>query len=175
VRPAPLAGHAADRLLGLEVPALVLESSQGPVDLHELCASCAVVFVYPRTATPGVPQPDGWNAIPGAAGCTAESCAFRDRVDEFSGLGIRLAGLSMQSLAEQVEFAGRNRVPFPVIADPQMRLADALRLPTFEVDGRVPYKRLTWVASGGRIVKVFYPVFPPEDQADEVLQWLARR
>ena len=109
MRPVPTDDHAADHLTGVEVPALVLESSQGAVDLRELCASFAVVYVYPPTATQGVPQPEGWATIPGAVGCTAESRAFHDRSLQFSKLGTRVAGRSAQSLAEASHVGGRSR------------------------------------------------------------------
>jgi peroxiredoxin len=114
----------------------------------------------------------GWDAIPGARGCTPQSCAFRDHAAELDALGARVAGLSAQTLDDQIEFAERNHMPFPVIADPELRLRDALRLPTFEVAGLVLYKRLTLVAERGRIAKVFYPVFPPDRNAADVLDWL---
>jgi peroxiredoxin len=156
------------------VPALVLESSAGPVDLAELGAERAVVYVYPRAGRPGVPMLPGWDAIPGARGCTLQSCAFRDHAAELAAFGARVAGLSAQSLDDQVEFAERNRMPFPVVADPGLELKRALGLPTFEVAGLELYRRLAWVAEGGRIVKVFYPVFPPDRNVLDVLDWLAR-
>jgi peroxiredoxin len=173
--PVPQDDGAADHLPGLAVPALVLESSQGPVDLAGLCAERGVVYVYPRTGTPGVPPVDGWDATPGARGCTPESCGFRDHAAELAAHGARVAGLSGQPLADQIEFAHRNRMPFPVIADPGMRLRDALGLPTFELHGVTYLRRLTLVAEHGRIVHVFHPVFPPDGHAAEVVAWLARR
>ena len=116
--------------------------------------------------------PPDWDAIPGARGCTPQSCAFRDHAAELGALGARVAGLSAQPLDDQLEFAERNHMPFPVIADPELRLRDALGLPTFEVAGLVLYKRLAWIAERGRIVKVFYPVFPPDRNAGDVVHWL---
>jgi peroxiredoxin len=173
--PVPQDDGAADHLPGLPVPALVLESSHGPVDLAGLCAERGVVYVYPRTGTPGVPPVDGWDATPGARGCTPESCGFRDHALELAAHGARVAGLSGQPPAEQIEFAQRNRMPFPVIADPDMRLRDALGLPTFELHGVTYLRRLTLVVEHGRIVHVFHPVFPPDRHAAEVVAWLARR
>jgi peroxiredoxin len=170
--PVPVDDGAADHLPGLEVPALVLDSSLGPVDLAALAAERAVLYIYPRSGRPGVAMLPGWDAIPGARGCTPQSCAFRDHAAELDALGARVAGLSAQTLDDQIEFAERNHMPFPVIADPELRLRDALRLPTFEVAGLVLYKRLTLVAERGRIAKVFYPVFPPDRNAADVLDWL---
>jgi len=150
----------------------VLDSSQGPVDLAELCASRAVVYVYPRAGRPGVPMLPGWDAIPGARGCTPQSCGFRDHAAELAALGARVAGVSAQTLDDQLEFAERNHMTFPVIADPELRLRDRLGLPTFRVAGLELYKRLAFVAESGQIVKVFYPVFPPDRNAADVLAWL---
>jgi peroxiredoxin len=166
--PVPEDDGAADHLVGLELPDLTLPSSQGEVNVRDF----AVIYVYPRSGKPGVPPLDGWDETPGARGCTPQSCAFRDRFPDF---GVPVAGLSAQSLDDQLEFAERNRMPFPVIADPDRQLAAALRLPTFQIAGHALYKRLTLVAEHGRIVKVFYPVFPPDANAGEVLAYLRSR
>ena len=168
--PVPEDDGAADHLTGVEVPGVVLESSQGPVDV----SSYTVVYVYPRTGKPGVPSLPGWDEFPGARGCTPQSCSFRDHATELAELGATVAGLSAQTLGDQLEFAGRNHMPYPVIADPELRLRDALRLPTFEIAGHTLYKRLAWIARGGQIVKVFYPVFPPDRNAGDVVDWLRR-
>ena len=173
--PVPVDDGACDHLSGLPVPALTLESSLGPVSLRELGVDLAVLYVYPRTGRPDRAVPEGWDAIPGARGCTPQSCAFRDHADELAALGARVAGLSTQSLAEQVEFAEREHMPFPVIADPERRLGAALRLPTFEFAGSELYKRVTLVLEAARIAKVFYPVFPPDRNAEEVVAWLTER
>ena len=170
--PVPEDDGAADPLLGATVPPLALDSSLGPVDFGELCADRAVVYVYPRAGRPDVPMPPGWDDIPGARGCTPQSCGFRDHAAELAALGARVAGVSAQTLDDQLEFAARNRMPFPVVADPELRLRDTLGLPTFPVDGLELYKRLAFVAERRTIVKVFYPVFPPDRNADEVLAWL---
>jgi peroxiredoxin len=166
--PAPVDDGAADHLPGLELPHLVLDSSRGPVDV----SAFGVLYVYPRTGKPGEPSPPGWDAIPGARGCTPESCAFRDQAGELARLGATVAGLSTQSAEDQREFAERNHIRYPVIADPALELGRALRLPTFETAGLTLYKRLTMVAEAGRIAKVFYPVFPPDRNADDVVAWL---
>jgi peroxiredoxin len=166
--PVPEDDGACDHLVGLTLPELELESSQGPVNVRDF----DVVYVYPRAGRPDREMPTGWNEIPGARGCTPQSCAFRDRHGELLAHGARVAGLSAQSLDEQLEFAERNRMPFPVIADPPRRLGAALDLPTFSVDGMTLYKRVTLVAHAGVIEKVFYPVFPPDENAEEVLAWL---
>ena len=173
--PIPEDDGAADHLPGLEVPALILPSSVGPVSLAELARERLVLYVYPRTGRPDRPMLPGWDDIPGARGCTPQSCGFRDHAAELARFGARVAGLSAQSLDDQIEFAERNRMPFPVVSDERLELASALRLPTFQVEGLTLYKRLALVAETGRIVKVFYPVFPPDRNADEVLAWMSSR
>jgi peroxiredoxin len=169
--PVPEDDGAADHLPGHELPHLVLESSQGPVDL----ATFSVLYVYPRTGKPGEPSLPGWDDIPGARGCTPQSCGFRDHSAELAELGATVAGLSAQSPADQQEFAERNHIPYPVISDERLLLRDAIGLPTFEVAGHTLYKRLALVAEHGRIVKVFYPVFPPDRNAADVVAWLRAR
>ena len=144
------------------------------MDLAELARERLVLYVYPRTGKPGRPMLPGWDDIPGARGCTPQSCGFRDHAAELAAFGARVAGLSAQSLADQIEFAERNRMPFPVISDEGLELARALGLPTFDVEGLTLYKRLALVAESGGIVKVFYPVFPPDRNAEEVVAWLER-
>jgi len=166
--PVPEDDGAADHLTGLVLPDLTLDSSAGPVNVRDF----AVLYVYPRSGKPGVPLLPGWDETPGARGCTPQSCAFRDL---YPDLGVPVAGLSAQPLDDQVEFAERNRMPFPVIADPERRLGAALGLPTFEIAGLTLYKRITLVSEDARIVKVFYPVFPPDENAGDVLRWLQSR
>jgi peroxiredoxin len=170
--PVPEDDGAADHLPGAPIPSLVLASSQGDVDLAELTAELAVLYVYPRTGRPDEPPPPGWDDIPGARGCTPQSCGFRDHAQELAGLGALVAGLSAQTLPEQVELAERIHLPYPVLADPDLRAAQALRLPTFTAAGHRLYKRLALVARAGRVERVFYPVFPPDRNAADVVSYL---
>ncbi|MDX6509641.1 MAG: hypothetical protein QOG81_1393 [Gaiellaceae bacterium] len=170
--PVPQDDGAAAHLVGMEIPALVLPSSAGPVDLHEWAAAKLVLYVYPRAGRPGREMPAGWDAIPGARGCTPQSCGFRDHNSELAELGARVLGLSAQPLADQVEFAERNRMPFPIVSDERLELGAALRLPVFDVEGMTLYRRLALVATGGRIEHVFYPVFPPDRNAADVVAYL---
>ena len=166
--PAPEDDGACDHLVGLELPELELESSHGRVNIRDF----DVIYIYPRTGRPGRPSLPGWDETPGARGCTPQSCAFRDLDADLRARGVRVGGLTAQTLDDQVEFAERNRMPFPVVADPERRLGAALRLPTFTIAGETLYKRVTLVARSGTIAKVFYPVFPPDRNAEEVLAWL---
>jgi peroxiredoxin len=174
--PVPVDDGAADHLPGSTVPAVKLPSTLGgELDLAEEARERLVVYVYPRTGTPGQPLLEGWDDIPGARGCTPQSCAFRDTQAELAGHGAALIGISTQTPAEQREFAEREHIPYPLLSDDELRLADAMGLPTFETSGLHLYKRLTFVAEAGEIVKVFYPVFPPDRNAGEVLAWLDAR
>ena len=166
--PVPVDDGAAEHLTGSAVPDLVLPSSRGAVNLRDF----EVLYVYPRSGRPGRDLLPGWDDIPGARGCTPQSCAFRDHSAELKALGTRVAGLSAQTLDDQIEFAQRNRMPFPVISDEWLELARDPGLPTFEVEGLTLYKRLALIAEQGRIVKVFYPVFPPDRNAQDVVDWL---
>jgi len=170
--PVPEDDGACDHLMGRMLPQLTLDSSHGPVSLRALSLERLVLYVYPRTGRPDRSAAEGWDAIPGARGCTPQSCAFRDHAAELHELAAAVAGLSAQSLDEQVEFAERNHMPFPVIADPELKLAAALRLPTFEFEGATLYKRVTLVVEACAVSKVFYPVFPPDENASQVLAWL---
>jgi peroxiredoxin len=171
--PVPTDDGGADHLEGAAVPALALPSTAGEeIDLSRAAAGTLVLYLYPRTGRPGEPLPQGWDDIPGARGCTPQSCAFRDRFADLESLGADVLGLSAQTLADQVEFADRVGLPYPILSDPELELAAALRLPTFEVAGMRLYRRLTMVARDGRIEKVFYPVFPPDRNAADVVAWL---
>jgi peroxiredoxin len=166
--PVPEDDGAADQLAGRELPHLVLDSSRGPVDV----ASFSVLYVYPRTGKVGEPSLPGWDDIPGARGCTPQSCSFRDHASELAELGATVAGLSAQPLDDQIEFAERTQMPFPVISDSELALRDALDLPTFEVAGHTLYKRLALIAREGVVEQVFYPVFPPDRNGGDVVAWL---
>jgi peroxiredoxin len=132
-----------------------------------------VVYIYPRTGVPGQALPTGWDAIPGARGCTPQSCSFRDRFGELKRLGVaQLFGLSAQDTAYQQEAARRLHLPFPILSDEKLAFTRALRLPTFSVDGMTLIKRMALVIDDGTITKVFYPVFPPDKNAEEVIAWL---
>ena len=167
---------AADGLEGRELPDVALPATSGEmVGLRDAAAGTLVLYLYPATGVPGRPLPEGWDAIPGARGCTPENCAFRDHAGELDDLGATVHGLSAQALDEQREFAERERMPYALLNDTELALARELDLPTFEVEGRRLYKRLTLIARGGRIEEVFYPVFPPGEHVNEVLARLRRR
>jgi len=170
--PVPADDGACAHLEGIDAPALTLESSVGPVDLAAFAAKRAVLYIYPRTGHPDRPVTEEWDAIPGARGCTPESCGFRDHAEDLRRLGAKLAGLSAQTLEDQVELSERLGILYPVIADPESALRDALDLPTFEFEGQTLYKRATLVFEAGRIARCFYPVFPPDKAVEEVLAWL---
>jgi peroxiredoxin len=171
--PVPEDDGAAAHLTGAVMPSITLPATSGEsVDLSRL-GPRAIVYVYPMTGTPGVALPEGWDDVPGARGCTPESMGFRSHYDELTALGAQVFGLSVQTTAEQAEAAGRLGLPFPLLSDSGLVLAERLQLPTFTAaDGVVRYKRLTLVLDYGTISRGFYPIFPPNQHAAEVLDWL---
>jgi len=173
--PAPVDDGACAHLSGLRLPSLPLASTAGrAVDLAAL-AGITVVYCYPRTGRPDEEPPEGWDEIPGARGCTPQSLAFRDRYEELRALHASLFGLSAQSTPEQREAAQRLELPFELLSDSHLLFARALSLPTFRVASMTLIKRLTLVIFEGRVDKVFYPVFPPDKDAEEVIAWLQQR
>jgi peroxiredoxin len=172
--PVPSDDGAAGHLPGLKVPSIPLPATDGTtVDLSAL-AGRVVVYAYPRTGIPGVENPPGWDVIPGARGCTPQSCAFRDRFAELKARGVgHVFGLSTQATAYQAEAAARLHLPFPILSDEHLTLVRALRLSTFETSGMTLLKRLTLVIRDGVIEHVFYPVFPPDRNAGDVVAWLS--
>ena len=171
--PVPIDDGACDHLPGLRLPSVPLLSTAGRlVDLSSLPGR-TVVYCYPRTGRPDQEPPQGWNEIPGARGCTPQSCAFRDHHRELQALGARLFGLSTQETDYQREAAERLDLPFELLSDAELAFARALRLPTFEVESVTLIKRLTLIIRDGYIEKVFYPVFPPDAHPEEVIGWLS--
>ena len=172
--PVPEDDGAADHILNAVVPSVELRATTGElVDVAELKGR-TVLFCYPRTGRPDEPLLPGWDAIPGARGCTPETCGFRDAHGQFADLGARVIALSTQSTDYQREMAERLGLPFPVLSDESLEFTNALRLPTFETSGMTLLKRITFVIDDGRITRVFYPVFPPDGHAAEVLDELRR-
>jgi peroxiredoxin len=171
--PAPVDDGGARHLVGRSWPDLALPATDGaPINLSRMRGR-TIVYAYPRTGRPGQALPAGWDAIPGARGCTPQSCGFRDHFAELNGLGVKhLFGLSTQDGDYQREVAQRLHLPFALLSDARLELQQALELPTFAVDGMTLLKRLTLVVDDGVISKVFYPVFPPDRSAADVIAWL---
>jgi peroxiredoxin len=172
--PAPQDDGAARHLAGLRLPSVPLTATDGAqVDLSKLKGR-TVVYIYPRTGVPGqAPLVADWDQIPGARGCTPQSCSFRDHYAELKGLGVaRIFGLSTQDTAYQREAVERLHLPFPVLSDERLALANAIKLPTFAAAGLTLHKRMALVIDDGVVTKVFYPVFPPDQNAAEVIAWL---
>lgn len=174
--PVPEDDGAARHLPGLKLPPLALPATDGrEVRLDRVGSPRAVLYAYPRTGRPdeqALGGNDAWDLIPGARGCTPQSCAFRDHHAELRELGAEVYGLSTQDTAYQREVVERLHLPFPVLSDAELNLTRALRLPTFEVEGVTLLKRLTLIVRGGRIEHVMYPVFPPDRNAEQVVAWL---
>jgi peroxiredoxin len=157
----------------MQIPSVPLPSTDGgAVDLAAL-QGLTVVYCYPRTGRPDREPPAGWNEIPGARGCTPQSCAFRDHHAALQSFGAKVFGLSTQRTEYQREAVERLHLPFELLSDADLSFARSLRLPTFEVESMTLIKRLTLILLNGRIEKVFYPVFPPDRNAAEVIQWLS--
>ena len=170
--PVPSDDGACDHLRGLPVPSVPLTATSGEVvNLSDLPGR-TVIYCYPRTGLPGREPPQGWDDIPGARGCTPQSCAFRDHYKELQALGARVFGLSTQTTDYQREAAERLHLPFPLLSDSNLAFARALRLPTFDFEGVTLLKRVTLILRDGVIEHVFYPVFPPDKNAEAVLAWL---
>ena len=170
---AVLADEACDHLLGIELPSVpLISTSRRVVDLASLSGR-TVVYCYPRTGSPDGDQLKGLNEIVGARGCTPQSIAFRNHYKEFQALGLQVFGLSTQTTEYQKEAVERLRLPFELLSDIELAFTRALRLPTFEVESMRLIKRLTLIIFNGRIEKVFYPVFPSDKNAEEVIKWLS--
>jgi peroxiredoxin len=171
--PVPVDDGGGDHLPGSVVPSVSLPATDGTtVDLARIGRPRAIVYVYPMTGRPGVATPAGWDQIPGARGCTPESCGFRDHHDDLARLGAEVFGLSTQDTEYQREAANRLRLPYPLLSDAELVLASRLGLPTFTAGSMRLYKRLTLVIRGGTVEHAFYPVFPPDRHAEQVLDWL---
>src|SRR5580658_5574242 len=174
--PVPQDDGAARHLTGMTLPDLALAATSGPeVNLSRLKGR-AVVYVYPRTGVPGVDAPPGWDDIPGARGCTPQSCGFRDHFADLKALGVaQVYGLSTQDTGYQREAAERLHLPFAILSDADLTFTSGLRLPTFTTSGMTLLKRMALVIDDGVIVKAFYPVFPPDKNAEEVIAWLRNK
>lgn len=176
--PVPADDGAADHLRGMAMPSLELPTSDGrTVQLAGLGRGRTVIYLYPLTGKPGVDLPEGWDAIPGARGCSTEACDFRDHFTELHDAGAeRVYGMSSQDPAYQAEVVERLRLPFTMLSDETFALGDSLRLPTFAATGQDRlYSRLTLIVRDGLIEHVFYPIFPPNTHARQVLGWLTQR
>lgn len=173
--PVPEDDGLASHLIGVNLPSIQLESTNDQkVDLSKIDQKL-VLYCYPMTGHPNVPLPNGWNEIPGARGCTPQSCSFRDHHGEFLELGAEVFGLSTQSTEYQKEMVERLHLPFSVLSDANRKFADALDLPTFAVDGVILLKRLTIIASNTIIEAVHYPVFPSHRDPIWVLDYLRKK
>lgn len=177
--PVPVDDGACDHLAGATLPPLALPSTSGR-EVMLTALDRAVLFFYPRTGVPDEPASDDWNLIPGARGCTPQSCGFRNLHAEFTRLGVEVLGVSTQTTEFQRAFLERNDARYAILSDAKLRLVRAMRLPTFEykVESGGPdtlIRRQAWYVEKGRIAKVWYPVFPPDRNAATVLEWLGAR
>lgn len=174
--PVPVDDGAASHLVGRSLPSVILPATAGPpVRLDALGPGWTVLYCYPRTGRPESDPPAGWDEIPGARGCTPQACSYRDHYADFRGRNVQVYGVSTQTTEYQQEMAARLHLPYPVLSDAEFRLTDALALPTFDIHGMRLMRRLTLLVQVNRIEHCFYPIFPPDADADRVIQWLRAR
>lgn len=172
--PVPVDDGAADHLETQHFPDISFRATNGEQTSPYRLGGLVVLYVYPLTGHPDTPLPDGWDDIPGARGCTPQSCGFRDHYSDLLALKTHVFGLSTQTTDYQAEAKERLQLPFDMLSDSGLSLKDLLKLPTFEVDGTELYKRISLILRDGIICKVFYPVFPPGENADQVISWLRK-
>lgn len=174
--PVPEDDGACSHLEGTDAPPVTLHTTEDrAINLREISFDPTVIFFYPRTGTLTGPTADGWDLIPGARGCTPQSCGFRDLYAEFRNLGYNVFGASTQDTEYQQEFVERNHIPFEILSDEEFILTDTLELPTFEFSNQRLIKRMALILNQGKIIKVFYPVFPPHKNAEVVLEWIKKQ
>ncbi|MBI3440508.1 MAG: peroxiredoxin [Proteobacteria bacterium] len=173
--PVPVDDGSCDHLQGANIPSIEMQTTQGRfVNLKDITQVSTVIFFYPRTGEPNKPVPPDWDLIPGARGCTPQSCGFRDLYQEFKSMGFQIFGASTQETSYQQEFISRSHIPFEILSDKDYQLTEALHLPTFTYGGIRLLKRMAWILKNGKIVKVFYPIFPPNTCAETVLNWILK-
>ena len=173
--PIPEDDGAADHLIGMSLPIISLKTTAHSQFNFGEIKGRLVIYCYPMTGQPNVPLPDGWDQIPGARGCTPQSCSFRDHYQELRSLGADVVGLSVQSTEYQQEMADRLHLPFPVLSDEDYRFQQVLRLPTFVAAGMTLLKRITLIANDGVIEAVHYPIFPSDSDPAWVIDYLKNR
>lgn len=174
--PVPQDDGACDHLSQFKITKIILHSTNDrDVDLQKQAQKPTVLFFYPRTGEPHRPAPPDWDLIPGARGCTPQSCGFRDLHSEFRAIGYEVFGVSSQDTGYQKEFVSRNHIPYEILSDADFKLTDTLKLPTFQYNGMRLIKRMALVLNEGKIVKAFYPIFPPNKNAETVLSWIGRQ
>ena len=174
--PVPIDDGSCDHLTGMFLPSLDLTGTDGSIVNLSTLTGLSVVFAYPRTGQPGRPPLiANWNDVPGARGCTPQTCGYRDLYPDFAALGCRVFGLSTQTTEYQREMSERLKLPFSVLSDTNLQLTHTLSLPSFQAAGQILIKRMSWIVIDGRIVKLWYPVFPPDHNAAEVLNWLRKQ
>ncbi len=171
--PRPIDDGACDHLIGMQLPNIDLIATDGSLVNLSTQSRKTVIYCYPMTGKPGVPLPDGWDEIPGARGCTPQSCSFRDHHAELSALGADVFGLSTQDTEYQQEMAERLHLPFPVLSDANFEFCEAMRLPTFVAADMRLVKRVTMIADKGEVASVHYPVFPSDSDATWVISQLS--
>ncbi len=173
--PIPIDDGACNHLTGLKLPSLELKATDNRIiNIAECAQQPTVFFFYPRTGQPQEPTPVGWDEIPGARGCTPQSCGYKNLYNDFKKLGIQIYGVSVQDTPFQQEFVARLEMPFSILSDSDLKLTQAMNLPTFTYENMILLKRMAWYCNNGIIEKIFYPVFPPDKCAENVLRWIKK-
>lgn len=172
--PIPIDDNSCSHLTGLLLPNINLNSTSGNIVNLSQISGLVVIYCYPMTGKPNQNLPDGWILIPGAAGCTPQSCSFRDHYQELIDLNVTVFGISTQSTDDQLEAVNRLHLPFELLSDISLTFANNLKLPIFKVEEKQLLKRVTIIAKDGKILKYFYPIFPPDKNIDDVLFWLRK-
>ena len=170
--PVPVDDGACDHLPGLALPDICLPCTNGDDVCMSTLNDLTAIFIYPMTGHPDKALPDSWNHIAGARGCTPQACGFRDNYPELAALNVHVLGLSTQSTSDQQEASNRLQLPYPLLSDKRLSFSNALRLPTFQLGRQTFIKRITLICNHGYIEQVFYPVFPPDKNAQSVIQYL---
>ena len=173
--PVPYDDGACAHLQGMHLPELSLASTHGELITLSTLTGTTVIYIYPMTGRPDTPLPVGWDQIPGARGCTPQSCSFRNHYSELHSLNAQVYGLSTQATSYQQEAVERLHLPFALLSDESLELVKALSLPTLQIEGKTLIKRITLICENGKIVKVFYPVFPPDKNAKDVISYLKKK
>lgn len=170
--PKPEDDGACNHLYNISLPSIKLNTTNDESIDFSLIKDRVVIYLYPMTGQPDIALPDGWDDIPGARGCTPQSCSFRDHYSELKVLNTSVYGLSTQNTQYQKEAANRLHLPFPLVSDNSLEFINALNIPTIEIDGMVLSKRVTLIVNNGVIEKVFYPIFPPNENVNQVMAYL---
>jgi len=170
--PQPDNDGAADHILGVKIPSIILPSTEGKMDLSKINTQFRVLYFFPMMAVPEKSLPSGWNDVPGARGCTPQNITINEHIKDLQKYDAGICGISTQSIDELIELSLLRKFSQPLISDSSLKFQEKLQMPIFHIENKTMYKRLTLIVKDSKIVKVFYPVFPPDKHIFEILEWL---